>query len=91
MSCGNPHETPCDDVLASVFDYLDGEIDHEAKLRIRAHLDECGPCLKEYGLEEAIKVIVRRSCSHEDVPVDLRDKVLAKIALARMQMRQRQA
>lgn len=91
MSCGNPHETPCDEVLANVFEYLDGEVDHEAKVRIRQHLEECSPCLKEYGLEEAIKAIVRRSCSHEDVPGDLRAKVLTKIALAREQMRQRQA
>ena len=26
MSCGNPHETPCSEVLDRVYWYLDGEI-----------------------------------------------------------------
>ena len=27
MSCGNPHETPCSEVLARVASYIDGELD----------------------------------------------------------------
>ena len=27
MSCGNPHETPCSEVLDMVYTYLDGEMD----------------------------------------------------------------
>ena len=26
MSCGNPHETPCTEVLDRVYRYLDGEL-----------------------------------------------------------------
>jgi hypothetical protein len=26
MSCGNPHETPCIEVLDRVYGYLDGEL-----------------------------------------------------------------
>ena len=59
MSCGNPHETPCTEVLDRVYGYLDGELGDLDCAKIRQHLDECGPCLREYGLEEAVKRVLR--------------------------------
>ena len=86
MSCGNPHETPCHEVLDHVYEYLDHEIDDPVWLaKIKQHLYECSPCLKMYGLDKAVKAIVHRSCGHDDVPSDLRDKVLARIRQARVQ------
>ena len=85
MSCGKPHETPCDEVLDRVYEYIDGELDHGRIQAIKQHLDECSPCLKEYGLEEAVKAIVKRSCS-DPAPADLRAKVLAHIAAARQEI-----
>jgi mycothiol system anti-sigma-R factor len=79
MSCGNPHATPCNEVLARVYSYLDGELDQGGCFEVREHLDECGPCLREYGLEEAVKKLVHKSCGADPVPEDLRDKVLARI------------
>ncbi len=55
MSCGKPHDVPCTEVLARVYSYLDGEIEVNGYSQIREHLEECGPCLREYGLEEAVK------------------------------------
>ncbi|MHB1615483.1 MAG: mycothiol system anti-sigma-R factor [Actinomycetes bacterium] len=87
MSCGRPHDTSCDEVLAMVYEYLDDEIvDHDQRERIHAHLDECGPCLKKYGLEEAVRSLVRRSCA-EHAPVDLRVRVLARITEVRATLR----
>ena len=85
MSCGKPHQTPCSEVLARVYEYLDGELDRERVHVIKEHLDECTPCLAEYGLEDAVKAIVKRSCS-DPAPVNLRDKVMARIAAARNQL-----
>ena len=82
MSCGNPHETPCDEVLARVYEFIDGERRHQ----IKHHLDECGPCLAEFGLEEQVKAIVKRSCS-DPAPAELRAKVLRHIAAARAELR----
>ena len=86
MSCGNPHDTPCAEVLDRVYEYIDGELDRDRVHVIKEHLDECGPCLKEFGLEEAVKAIVKRSCS-DPAPPDLRMKVLAHIAAARRDIR----
>ena len=86
MSCGNPHEVPCTEVLALVYSYLDGEMEDTGYVDIRQHLDECGPCLREYGLEEAVKRLVHKCCGHEDVPGELRAKVLTRIAEVRAEI-----
>jgi mycothiol system anti-sigma-R factor len=46
---------------------------------IRQHLDECGPCLREFGLEEAVKRLVAKHCGCDPAPRDLRSKVLVRI------------
>jgi len=79
MSCGKPHEVPCSEVLERVYSYLDGEADEVARVKIRQHLDECGPCLREFGLEEAVKRLVATHCGCDPVPSGLRGKVLVRI------------
>jgi mycothiol system anti-sigma-R factor len=86
MSCGKPHEVPCSEVLARVYSYLDGELEDPGYVRIREHLDECGPCLREYGLEELVKRLVHKCCGHETVPSELRAKVLTRIASVRAEI-----
>jgi mycothiol system anti-sigma-R factor len=46
---------------------------------IRQHLDECGPCLHEYDLYDAVKKLVARGCGGDPVPASLRGKVLVRI------------
>src|ERR1700745_147325 len=79
MSCGNPHETPCTEVLDRVYGYLDGELGDLDCAKIRQHLDECGPCLREYGLEEAVKRVVQKPCGCDPAPAELRAKILVRI------------
>jgi mycothiol system anti-sigma-R factor len=86
MSCGDPHETPCSEVLESVYLYLDGEQDSDGHDRVRIHLDECAPCLREYGLEQAVMALVARCCGSESTPVDLRTRVLARIQQVRVEI-----
>jgi mycothiol system anti-sigma-R factor len=87
MSCGKPHDMPCSEVLARVYSYLDGEIQDDGGIaQIREHLDECGPCLREYGLEEAVKRLVQKCCGAEAAPIGLRDKVLVRIQTIRAEL-----
>jgi mycothiol system anti-sigma-R factor len=86
MSCGKPHDVPCSEVLARVYSYLDGEITGGSVEQIRVHLDECGPCLREYGLEEAVKRLVHKHCGHDVVPSELRTKVLSRIQAVRAEL-----
>jgi anti-sigma factor (TIGR02949 family) len=85
MSCGDPHETDCSEVLDQVYLYLDGECDQELRDVLRTHLDECSPCLRQFGLEQAVKSLVARSCA-EQAPLELRAKVLLKIQQVRIEI-----
>ena len=51
--------------------------------KFEEHFDECSPCLEKYGLEQAVKKLVKRCCGHDDVPTDLRSKVMGRIELIR--------
>jgi mycothiol system anti-sigma-R factor len=65
MSCGKPHELACAEALARLHEYLD----HEAEAlegvtlgQIRHHLEECPPCMRQFGLEQMVRALVQRSC-----------------------------
>ncbi|MFC0529257.1 mycothiol system anti-sigma-R factor [Phytohabitans kaempferiae] len=80
MSCGEPHETDCRDVLAEVYLYLDLECTDERRNLIRTHLDECSPCLREYGIEQEVKALVARCCGDERAPTELRDRLRVRLS-----------
>ena len=80
MSCGEPHETDCGEVLAEVYLYLDLECADERRDLIRHHLDECSPCLREYGIEHEVKALVARCCGAETAPVQLRDRLRRRLS-----------
>jgi len=88
MSCGKHHETPCSEVLEQVYIYLDGEIDKGDYNKVRQHLDEGGPCLRQFDLDKAVKALVARSCGCEIASDALRGKVLARIREVRIQLAQ---
>ncbi|HEX5401328.1 MAG TPA: mycothiol system anti-sigma-R factor [Pseudonocardiaceae bacterium] len=79
MSCGKPHETDCSQVLAEVWLLLDGECSGEERQKLEQHLDECGPCLEQYGLEEHLKELLARKCGGEHAPDGLKAKLRASI------------
>ncbi|SDN25484.1 mycothiol system anti-sigma-R factor [Actinacidiphila guanduensis] len=83
MSCGNAHETDCSEVLDHLYEYLDQEMSDDARTKFKEHFEECHPCLEKYGLEVAVKKLVKRCCGHDDVPSDLRSKVMMRIELVR--------
>ncbi|SCK12491.1 mycothiol system anti-sigma-R factor [Streptomyces sp. WMMB 714] len=83
MSCGEPHETDCSEVLDHLYEYLDREMPDSDCEKFKEHFDECSPCLEKYGLEQEVKKLVKRCCGHDDVPSDLRSKVMGRIELIR--------
>lgn len=86
MSCGDPHATDCREVLARVYEYLDGELTDDDVAKIRQHLVECSPCLSEYDLDVALKALVRRSCECESAPEDLRARIMVQITQVRIEL-----
>lgn len=88
MSCGNPHETDCREVLDQVYLYLDGEMADTDCGKVRQHLDECAPCLRQYGLEQQVMALVARACGCDPAPDGLRVRVLQRIQQVRIEIDQ---
>jgi len=79
MSCGNPHQTACAEVLALVYVYMDGEIDESHRVEVWTHLQECPPCSQEYEVETRLKARIGQSCGCEPSPAHLRARIVSQI------------
>lgn len=69
----------CRQVLEEVYLYLDGEVSGPERAAIKQHLDECGPCLQRYGIEQEVKALVARCHAREQAPGHLRERVLTTL------------
>jgi mycothiol system anti-sigma-R factor len=69
----------CRDVIGEVYLYLDLECADERRKLIQQHLDECSPCLREYGIEQEVKALVGRCCGSENAPDELKERLRAKL------------
>ena len=68
----------CSEVIHQMLVFIDNELDQASCGDIEQHLEECGPCLREYNLERTVKALVARSCK-EAAPEELRAKVMMRI------------
>jgi mycothiol system anti-sigma-R factor len=84
MSCAEGSEANCEEVLDQVFEYLHGELDDDSIALVRTHLDECSPCLREFGLEDAVRKLLAKSCGCTHAPENLRQQVLTRITQVRV-------
>ncbi len=65
----------CDDVLSHVFEFLDHETEPARRQVIAEHLEDCSPCLRQFGIEQEFKALVRRRCGGDTPPPGLRDRI----------------
>lgn len=65
---------PCQEAVATLYTYLDGELTDDRRQQIQSHLDECGPCLHKYDFEAELKVVIAKRC-RDEVPESLRQRV----------------
>ncbi|MEP6650439.1 MAG: mycothiol system anti-sigma-R factor [Lapillicoccus sp.] len=77
--------TDCTETVLRIFEFLDGEMGPDDCRRMQAHLDECGPCLREYQLDQALKAVIKRSCGCETAPVELRTTILRRLTMVRIE------
>jgi mycothiol system anti-sigma-R factor len=80
MTGFGPGGMDCGEVLADVYLYLDDETDDEARSRIRMHLDDCAPCLRQFGLEQDVKSLVARSCGGDIAPGELKERIRGRLS-----------
>jgi mycothiol system anti-sigma-R factor len=72
------HSDDCDEALAELYTYLDGELTEERRVRIQTHLDDCSPCLEVYDFEAELRIVIRQKC-RDEVPGSLRERVAREI------------
>ena len=80
LSAVSPGGIDCSAVLADVFLYIDNEGDVDARERIRAHLEECTPCLRHYGVERDVKALIARCCGGDRAPDSLRSSIRVSLS-----------
>lgn len=85
MSCGNQHETPCNEVLNSVALLIDGEIQEVSQIHsFEVHFEECSPCREEMEHERLmhrmLHEMLTRSC-HEIAPQELHEQIARQLAV----------
>lgn len=69
----------CRSVLEEVYLYLDAETDDVSRAKIREHIDDCSPCLREFGIEQEVKALVSRCCGGDRAPESLKIKLKLKL------------
>ncbi len=66
----------CREVLQRAYLFLDGEVlSEEERLQIQVHLDECAPCLENYGLEREMVFVTARLKGKTECPQKLKTKI----------------
>ena len=68
----------CANFLERIVCLLDNELDKGEVAEVKAHLEECAPCLHNYDLQRTVKALVQRSCM-EHAPESLRQRVRVQI------------
>lgn len=79
MSEQDDYKLDCTAVIADVWLMLDNECDQATRERLQYHLDTCGTCLEQYGIEEQIKGLLSRKCGGERAPEGLRQRLSIEI------------
>ena len=73
----------CADFLERIVCLLDNELDRGEVAEVKAHLEECAPCLQSYDLQKTVKALVARSCM-EHAPDSLRERVRIQVQQIRV-------
>jgi mycothiol system anti-sigma-R factor len=66
----------CDETLAELYTYLDGELTVEIRERIKVHLDDCPPCGDIAVFEVELRRVIASKCI-DRVPDELRARIIA--------------
>lgn len=67
---GGTSGVDCDEAIATLYPYLDGELTEDRRAIITAHLDNCGWCGEAAHFEAELRVVVA-DCARTRIPADL--------------------
>ncbi|MEQ0560221.1 mycothiol system anti-sigma-R factor [Amycolatopsis sp. NEAU-NG30] len=79
MCEGASDKVRCEEALADIYLLLDKECSPERDAALRKHIEDCPPCLEEYGIDEHIKQLLARKCGGDHAPAELKSRLRASI------------
>ena len=69
-----PMKPQCEETLHEIWTYLDGELTDHKREQIKAHLDDCPPCLDAQGFEAELRKVISQKC-RDEVPESLKLRI----------------
>ncbi|NLJ54817.1 MAG: mycothiol system anti-sigma-R factor [Intrasporangiaceae bacterium] len=78
------HDTDCSEFLFRIYEYIDGEMGQEERLRFEAHVKTCTPCLRQHEVDRTVKSLIRRAAPPAVAPESLRAAIVARITSIRI-------
>jgi mycothiol system anti-sigma-R factor len=76
MADAHDHETSagCEEALAELYTFLDGELTEAKREAIASHLEGCNPCVEVFDFEAELRMVISAKCT-EAVPESLRLRI----------------
>jgi anti-sigma factor (TIGR02949 family) len=75
-STGDAADVDCVEAIHTLYHFLDGELTEYRRVEIQQHLEGCLPCLEAFDFEAELRVVVSTCCRRDEVPEDLRARVV---------------
>ncbi|MCU0311427.1 MAG: mycothiol system anti-sigma-R factor [Acidimicrobiales bacterium] len=66
--------SPCEQALAELYTFLDGELTDAKRSAIASHLESCNPCVEIFDFEAELRIVVSTRAV-EEVPDALRLRI----------------
>jgi len=75
-----PEMISCEEDLALIYEFLDGELDETEHHRVGAHFEACQRCYPHLHLEQTFREAVQRAARGETAPPELKARLRELIA-----------
>lgn len=69
----------CEQALARLMEYIDGELPTDEQAAVKTHLDICDRCYPQYDFQRAYHEFTRRIRERDHAPVNLRRRLFRLI------------
>ena len=66
--------TDCEEALAEIYTFLDGELTEAKRTAIASHLEGCNPCVEVFDFEAELRIVISTKAT-EPVPESLRLRI----------------
>lgn len=74
---GSSDDMSCEEALAGIYEYLDGELDLAPSQCVKAHFEVCERCYPHLASERSFKLALARAVEGQRAPEGVRARLLA--------------